>query len=71
MQLNGAAIKVIRERSGMSITAAAAKANVSQPTWSNWERGQRHASPEKVKAICSVLAIEDVTAILAVQRVTV
>jgi transcriptional regulator with XRE-family HTH domain len=70
MELNGAAIKVIRERSGLSITAAAARANVSQPTWSNWERGQRRATPEKVKAICSVLAIEDVTAILAVHGAT-
>jgi transcriptional regulator with XRE-family HTH domain len=65
MRLNGAALRVIRERTGLSITAAAASAGVTQPTWSNWERGTRRATPANVVAICRVLRIEDKTAILA------
>lgn len=65
MKLNGAAIREIRSRSGLSITDAASKAHVSQPTWSNWERGKRRATPENLKVICEVLAIQDMTAILA------
>lgn len=65
MELNGAAIKEIRTRSGLSVSSAAAKAGVTQPTWTRWERGQRQASPENVQAICEVLAIKDMTAILA------
>jgi transcriptional regulator with XRE-family HTH domain len=65
MELNGAAIRAIRVRSGMSVTAAAEKAKVSQPTWSNWERGKRRATPENLKVICAVLALDDMTAILA------
>lgn len=65
MRLNGAAIRAIRERTGLSITAAATAAGVSQPTWSNWERGTRRATPANVKVICEVLRLEDKTAILA------
>lgn len=69
MRLNGAAIRVIRERTGLSITAAANAAGVTQPTWSNWERGKRRATPANVQVICEVLRIEDKTAILAVPEV--
>jgi transcriptional regulator with XRE-family HTH domain len=65
MRLNGAAIRVIRERSGLSISEAARRAGVRQPTWSNWERNRRNATPGHVAAICAVLRIDDVTAILA------
>ena len=69
MRLNGSAIRVIRERTGLSITAAANAAGVTQPTWSNWERGKRRATPANVQAICEVLRIDDKTAILAVPEV--
>ncbi len=65
MRLNGAAIRVIRERSGLTVTEAARRAGVRQPTWSNWERNRRNATPANVAAICAVLRIDDVTAILA------
>lgn len=65
VRLNGAAIRAIRERSGLTITDAARGAGVTQPTWSNWERGKRRATPANVHAICAVLRLEDRTAILA------
>ena len=65
MRLNGAAIRVIRERTGMSVTAAAKAAGVSQPTWTNWERGTRRATPANARVICEVLRLEDMSAILA------
>lgn len=65
MRLNGAAIRAIRERTGLSITAAALAAGVTQPTWTNWERGTRRATPANAKIICQVLRLEDMTAILA------
>lgn len=69
MRLNGAAIRAIRERSGLTVSAAAKAAHVSQPTWSNWERGVHRASPSNVITICEVLRLEDRTAILAVPEV--
>ncbi len=65
MQINGVALRTIRERSGLSVSEAAARAGVSQPSWSNWERGARNAKPASVRAICRALAIDDITAILA------
>lgn len=66
MRVNGAAMRLIRERTGLSITEAAGRARVRQPTWSNWERGARNATPANVQAICQALAIDDMTAILAI-----
>lgn len=66
MRLNGAAVRAIRERMGLSVTAAATAAGVTQPTWSNWERGTRRATPANVLVICEVLRLEDRSAILAV-----
>lgn len=66
VRLNGPAVRVIRERTGLSITEAATRAGVRQPTWSNWERGERNATPANIQAICRVLLIDDMTAVLKV-----
>jgi transcriptional regulator with XRE-family HTH domain len=65
MILNGAALRAIRLRTpGMTVTRAAAGVGVSQPTWSNWERGKRQATPLHVRAICDLLSIDDPAAIV-------
>lgn len=67
MRINGAALRIIRERSGLNITEASARVGVRQPTWSNWERGARNATPSNVRLICEALAIDDMTAILVAE----
>jgi transcriptional regulator with XRE-family HTH domain len=46
VQLNGHALRIIRERSGLSVSALASEVGISQPHLSNIERGHRRASPE-------------------------
>lgn len=58
MQLNPAALRAIRERSGMSVTALAESAGIKQAHLSNIEAGRRNASPEVIKALASALACE-------------
>ena len=57
MHLNRHALRVIRERSGLSITALAALAGVSQPHLSNVESGRRQASPAVVRRLAIALAV--------------
>ncbi len=57
MRVNGEALKVIRERSGLTVTGAARLAGVSQPTWSNLESGARNATPGTVIAMAEVLKV--------------
>ena len=65
MHINGPSLREIRRRTaGMSITAAAERVGVSQPTWSNWERGKRNATTGNVAAICDLLDIDDPSAIV-------
>ena len=65
MQLNGYAVREIRTAKGFTVSDRAKAAKVSQPTWSNWERGERNATAANVVAICAVLGISDMRAILA------
>lgn len=57
MHLNRHALRAIRERSGLSITALAARAGVSQPHLSNLESGRRQASPAVLRRLALALAV--------------
>ena len=57
MHLNRHALRAIRERSGLSITALAVSAGVSQPHLSNLESGRRQASPAVVRRLARALAV--------------
>ncbi len=57
MHLNRHALRAIRERSGLSITALATRAGVSQPHLSNLESGRRQASPAVVRRLAVALAV--------------
>ena len=63
MQINPAALRTIRERSGISVTALAGMAGIKQAHLSNIEAGRRKASPEVTKALADALKI-DLLAIL-------
>jgi transcriptional regulator with XRE-family HTH domain len=64
VNLNGPALRIIRERSGLSITALADLAGVERSTISNIEAGRRTASPELAVSIAKALKV-DLPAILA------
>lgn len=64
MRANGAAIRTIRERSGLTVSQLAREIGIQQPHLSNVENGRRQASPEVLLAIARVLKI-DLLAILA------
>lgn len=66
MKSNGAAIKAIRERTGLSQTDAAALTGgaVSRPLWANIEAGRRNGLPATLKAIATALNVP-LTAIVA------
>jgi len=57
MRINPHALRVIRERSGLSISELARRAGLSQPHLSNIESGRRGASPAVVRALAQVLAV--------------
>jgi len=57
VHLNRHALRAIRERSGLSITALAVRAGVSQPHLSNLESGRRQASPAVVRRLALALAV--------------
>ena len=58
MEINPAALRTIRERSGMTVTALAESAGVRQAHLSNIEAGRRKASPELVVALAQALKVE-------------
>jgi|GEM_PF-1591550 len=62
--INGVALRTIRERSGMSLSALAASAGIKHPHLSNIEAGRRNASPELAQALARALKVE-LLAILA------
>ena len=57
MPLNRHALRIIRERSGLSLSALAALADVSQPHLSNLERGRRQASPALIRRLALALKV--------------
>lgn len=64
MHLNPYALRVIRERSGLSLSELARLADISQPHLSNLERGRRRASPATVRRLAAALKVP-VPALLA------
>lgn len=64
MRLNPAALRVIRERSGLTVTALAVEAGIKQAHLSNIEAGRRNAGPDVVVALAKALKVE-LPAILA------
>jgi len=57
MELNRHALRVIRQRSGLSVSALAAVAGISQPHLSNIETGRRRASPEVALRLARALKV--------------
>ena len=57
MKVNGHALRAIRERSGLSVSALARQAGTSQPHLSNIEGGRRSASPALVRKLAEVLKV--------------
>lgn len=58
VDINGVALRIIRERTGVTITEAARRAGVKQPSWSNWEKGVRRITSENLQRVCQVLDID-------------
>jgi len=54
---NGAAIKAIRERTGINQPEFAKRIGVSQGALSNIERGNRRASPAMIRKIADELGV--------------
>lgn len=57
MQINGVAVRVIRQRSGVTSTDLAKAAGVSQALLSLIECGRRNSSPKTIKAIAEALMV--------------
>ena len=64
VRINPAALRAIRERSGLSVTALAAAAGIKQAHLSNIEAGRRKASADVAVALARALKVE-LPAILA------
>jgi transcriptional regulator with XRE-family HTH domain len=58
MRLNGWSMRAIREARGASASECARQVNVSQPAWSNWERGTRETTALRVLQIAQVLQVD-------------
>lgn len=63
VRLNPTALRVIRERSGLTISALAVEAELSQPHLSNIESGKRKAGPDVIVRLAKALKAP-VTAII-------
>lgn len=57
MEVNHHALRVIRERSGISVSELARRAGMSQPHLSNIETGKRSASPAAVRQLADALRV--------------
>jgi transcriptional regulator with XRE-family HTH domain len=57
MHVNGVALRVIRERSGLSQAELARRGNFSQGYISELEKGTKNPSPAMVQRLAEVLAI--------------
>jgi len=57
MQVNPHALRVIRERSGLSVSELARTAGLSQPHLSNIETGKRQASPAVLRQLADALRV--------------
>jgi len=57
MRVNRHALRVIRERSGLSSSGLARAAGLSQPHVANLENGRRNASPAALMALAAALRV--------------
>ena len=64
-KLDGEALKRRRILQGLTASAAAELAGVTQSTWSHWEAGDRGAAPANLEKICETLGLGDKLSILA------
>jgi transcriptional regulator with XRE-family HTH domain len=64
VDLNPSALRVIRERSGFSVTGLADAAGIKQSHLSNIEAGRRRASPQVAASLARALKV-DLVALLA------
>lgn len=58
MKINPAALRTIRERSGLSVTALATGAGIKQAHLSNIEAGRRNPSEDVTLALARELKVE-------------
>jgi transcriptional regulator with XRE-family HTH domain len=56
MRLNPEALRVIRERSGMSKAELAERAGLDRTLITRLENGERHGTPRVIKALADALA---------------
>ncbi|HEY5154932.1 MAG TPA: helix-turn-helix transcriptional regulator [Acidimicrobiales bacterium] len=67
MPINPYALRAIRERSGLSVSALAELAGASQPHLSNIERGRRQASPDLICRLAKALKVPTVALLADVE----
>ena len=58
MHINGPVLRVIRERSGMTVTALAEAAGIRQAHLSNIEAGRRQPSPDVAVSLARALRVD-------------
>jgi transcriptional regulator with XRE-family HTH domain len=58
MKINGAALRVIRQRSGMTVTSLADAVGIKQSHLSNIEAGRRNASEDVIVGLAAALKCE-------------
>jgi transcriptional regulator with XRE-family HTH domain len=63
--VNRHALRIIRERSGLSISVLASQAGISQPHLSNIESGRRQASPAVARRLAAALKVPVVALVAA------
>lgn len=64
MRINHAALRIIRERTGLTQTLAAELAQIDRANYAHIEAGRRPGTPEQIKAIAVALQVP-VTAIIS------
>jgi len=57
MHVNPAALRAIRERTGLTVSGLARLSGISQPHLSNLENGRRRAGPAAIKALAEALQV--------------
>lgn len=66
VQCNGPAIRALRQRSGLNVSALAAAAGIRQPHMSLIEKGDRQPSDDVLLRIAQALQLDDLRAIIAI-----
>lgn len=57
MRINHSALRVIRERTGLSQTQIAELAEIDRPNYAHIEAGRRPGTPAQIKAIALALQV--------------